>query len=235
MVSTESQNSRNRLPEDQVGSRFILSGQQRILVRALEAKNEELGRIYYGGLHILSDTKNPEALSLAAHAIREMMEKIPEFLDVPVKALRESTKAKIREVEDSWKNATANSKCHHSGRWDGEIDGSARKLLTKLDKFFEWFRNYHPRRRDEIDRTLHRMDDSDRRIPPRLQNLNVTTWIELRDFFISVAHHRQNSSRDAFLQWLDALERFLLDRLVPRTFEDFEEIDNIVREGESDA
>lgn len=204
-------------------------------MRALADKSQKLSRMYLGGFHVLNESSNPDALSLAAHAIRELMEKIPEYLDVPVKAQKETTKAKIREVEQSWGKATTNSQCHDRGQWNGKIDGSLRKFLTKLDNFFEWFRNHYPRRRDEISRTLDRMEDSDRDVPPPLQELNVATWVELRDFFVSVAHHRKSPSREEFLQWLDALERFLLDRLVPRTFEDFEEIDSILREGDDNA
>lgn len=213
----------------------VLSGQQRTLFRALAKKDSELAKMYYGAIHVLSDNKNPEALPLAAHAIREMMEKIPEIIDVPVKAQKENLKGKIREVEDFWKRATTNSQCYDQGQWCGKIDGSLRKLLARLGKFFNWFGNHHPRRRDEIGRTLGRMDDTQREIPEPLQELNVTTWEELRDFFVPVAHHRRSPSRKEFSQWLDALERFLLDRFVPRTFEDFEEIDKILREGDGYA
>lgn len=134
------------IPKGEVSSRLALSGQQRALLRSLAQKSNELSKIYLGGIQVLHDRTNPDAFSLAAHAIRELIEKIPEHLDVPVKAQKETAKGKIREIEEFWQRATANSRCHNDGLWNGKIDGPLRKLLTKVDSFFDWFRNHYPRR-----------------------------------------------------------------------------------------
>jgi hypothetical protein len=57
----------------------------------------------------------------------------------------------------------------------------------------------------------------------------------MRDFFQAISHHLKTTDETEFRQWLDALERFLLDRLCPRTFSDIDVIDTIIREGESDG
>ena len=33
--------------------------------------------------------------------------------------------------------------------------------------------------------------------------------------------------------WIDVLERFLLERLIPRTFENYDSIDDLINEAES--
>lgn len=230
MASIDQRNANDVIAKGRISSTLALSGQQRALLHSLVQESPELSKMYLGGIHVLNDRSNPDAFSLAAHAIRELMEKIPEYLDIPVKAQKETAKGKIREIEESWEKATAYSQCHDNGRWAGKIDGPLRKLLTKIDNFFDWFRHHHPRRQDEVNRTLDRMDVSGRDLPEPLQKLNVEAWMELRDFFVSVAHHRRNPPPKEFLKWLDAVERFLLERLHPRTFEDFEEIDTILRE-----
>jgi hypothetical protein len=230
MASIENRNTNDVTPKEGTRPTLVLSGQQRTLLRSLAQKSPELSRIYLGANHVLNDSSNPDALSLAAHAIRELMEKIPEYLDVPTRAQKETAKGKIREIEGFWERAIANSQCHSDGLWNGKIDSPLRKLLAKIESFIDWFRNHYPRRRDEVNQALNRMEDSGRSIPPPLQKLNVEAWMQLRDFFVFVAHHRTRPSRDEFLERLDALERFLLERLNPRTFEDFEEIDNILSE-----
>ncbi len=68
----------------------------------------------------------------------------------------------------------------------------------------------------------------------QLQELNVDQWTVMRDFFMSVAHHRHLSTKEEFVQWLNALEGFLLDKLVPRTFQNFDAIDRLIEEAEKD-
>ena len=61
----------------------ILAGQQQALLTALIEKDPHLGVMYLGGLHVLRQEGNPDREALAAHAIRELMEKLPQFVDVP--------------------------------------------------------------------------------------------------------------------------------------------------------
>ena len=60
-------------------------------------------------------------------------------------------------------------------------------------------------------------------------------WERIRDFFVAVCHHNKQAEEGEFGQYLDELERFLLDRVRPRTFDDFSAIDRLIEEGESDA
>jgi hypothetical protein len=56
-----------------------------------------------------------------------------------------------------------------------------------------------------------------------------------REYFQAIAHHGRQPPEEDFRARIDALERFLLDRLRPRTFADFDAIDDIIQEGESNA
>ena len=52
----------------------------------------------------------------------------------------------------------------------------------------------------------------------------------MREYFLSITHHRRATEERELRQCVDALERFLLERLVPRTFDDFAEIDALLAE-----
>ena len=211
------------------------SGQQQALIRALDARNAMLGAIYRGGIMVLRDSSNPDRFPQCAHSMRELMEKLPEVLDVPAKAQKESLKAKVIEIEQAFIGAQRNTVCFSvSDGWDGQIDAHLRRFILRLTTFFEWFKSHHPRRRDEVHGVLNRLDGSGHRLPEPLAALNVDVWNELRDYFQSVAHHRRRTVEQDIVQWLEALERFLLDRLIPRTFEDFTEIDTLIERGQKD-
>jgi len=188
--------------------------------------------MYVGGLTVLADVSNPDRHSLCAHSLRELMEKLPEYLDVSTKAHKESLKNKVGEVEEKFTRMKVTTGCFNaSAGWDGNIDAPLREFLVRLTAFCEWFSAHHPRRREEVHRTLVRLDGSGRSLPTALASLNVDAWDEKRDFFQAVAHHRKAAKDAEFTQWLDALERFLLERLVPRTFDEFAEIDAILGRG----
>lgn len=214
---------------------LVLTARERSLYTALLDKAPPLGRMYLGAIVVLRDSANPERLVLAAHAMRELMEKLPETLAVPTTAQRESLKGKVREVEGLWLGARQSSRCHVNGDWEGEVDRPLRRLLRRLAAFFEWFNEHMPRRRDELGRTLERLDPTGRRLPQPLQHLNIDAWELTHDFFQAVAHHRKEPAEEEFDKWLHAAEGFLLDRLRPRTFEDFRSIDALIKEGETRA
>jgi hypothetical protein len=213
-------------------SAVALSGQQRALLHALDERDRSLSAMYRGGIAVLGDAANPDRFAQCAHSMRELMEKLPELLDVPTTAQKERLKAKVREIEDAFLGVQRKTCCFSAtAGWDGSIDGHLRKFLTRLGSFLEWFASHQPRRRDELHGVLVRLDGSGRELPKPLASLNVDTWGKKRDYFQSVSHHRRTADEQEFRQRLDALERFLLDRLEPRTFDDFAEIDDLLGEG----
>ena len=72
-------------------------------------------------------------------------------------------------------------------------------------------------------------------LPQPLEELRVDEWDEIRRYFIVVAHHNLQTNPENFKSRLAALEKFLLDRFCPRTFEDHDLIDSIIKEGEQNA
>ena len=52
---------------------------------------------------------------------------------------------------------------------------------------------------------------------------------------LKASHHNLSTTSEEFWSWVSALEYFLLDRLIPRTFEDHAKIDEIIKEGEGNA
>jgi hypothetical protein len=230
------------MPEDRPGSqppeadgRLNLTPNQRTLHRAFLEKDPSLAQMYLGGLAVLNDSTNPDSLALAAHAFRELIEKLPAAVAVPATARRESLRVKVREVQEAWRRAQDGSRCHSDGKWSGEVDKPLRKLLLRLAEFFAWVDAHLPRRREEIARALQRLDVSGRALPEPLQDLNVEAWTRTHEYFQAVAHHGKVAPRDEFTRWVSAAEAFFLDRLKPRTFEDFASIDELIREGESGA
>ena len=214
------------------------SGRQATVIRALAEIDNGLSAMYTGAINRMNRGGNPDRHAQAAHSLRELMEKLPEHLNVPTNARKETLKAKARECEDAFNNAQRRSGCYGvSGGWTGEIDQHLRKMLQRMEKCFQWFGEHAPRRREEARGALRQLDGTGRPPPEPLEDLNIAYWERIRDYFQRVAHHRVTTTDDEMWKWIVQLEDFLLDRLVPRTFEDFDEIDSLIgdEEGNDEA
>lgn len=215
---------------DSLRAALTLTGSQRVLRSRLAALNGNLERMYIGGLTVLQDETNPDRFALAAHALRELLEKLPAHFDVPQKKSKERINDKLINLAQQWGHARK-SGCHKDGTWDGAIDKRLRSFLEHVKSFFDWHERHHPSRNAEAADALRRLDATGRRLPPPLENLNLKFLEEIRSFFVKVSHHGCVVEFAEFAHWLDALERFLLDRLSPRTFDDHEELDRLMSEG----
>ena len=205
-----------------------LSGQQRALFGALAEKEHRLATIYRGALGVLADAKNPDRFALTAHGIRELMEKLPVYLDLPVKQNPPSLGMKVREFAECWDRLK-----YVSSRESNSDDVD--RFLRKSDEFFEWFESDRPSRRQSVQTMLRGLDPGGSTLPEPIENLQIAAWQKCDSFFQSVSHHRKSCKEEDFRRWLGVLEAFLLDRLRPRTFADQDEILSIIKEGEENA
>jgi hypothetical protein len=204
---------------------------QRELAAALAAKDGRLARMYLGCVHVLADTANPDALALAAYAARELMRAVPKAFDVPMKAHEEGGWVKVRVLEDKWASTIARTACRQEGGdWDGPIDRHLKALLRAFDEYFAWMREHMPRRKAETMVAIRRLENA-RPLPEHLEVMNVAKWEDLASYFNRILHHGVEPERRTLEEALYSLEYFLLARMKPRTFDDFAEIDALLRGG----
>lgn len=219
---------------------ITLSGEQLALQRALREKDSSLAAMYYGVLLVLGQTENPDRFPLAAHGVREIMEKLPRYVELPEPAAGVDENpggmnSQAQALCDEWDRTIRNSQRRDSQGWAGEIDQPLRRLLKKLDGFVAWVKRNKPQRKQLLGRFLSGLDPAGGQLPTSIVKLVIDDWEARWDFFVSVAHHRRPCEDPEFVQQLESLQVFLLDRLIPRTFEDRELIDAIIREGELNA
>lgn len=192
------------------------------LFHQLKSIDNSLANMYYGGLYVLEDNLNPERCVLCAHSFRELMEKLPNFVDLPSFAEGPSLMDKVRELEAVWEAYLENKNSH------------LKRLLTKLEAFFEWLKQNRPKRKEEVRKLLNKLDPYKLGLPKKIEDLRIREWLEIREFFNNVAHHRRKTEKVEFYQWLNAFDRILLDYFKPKTFEEMNEIEEIVKEIETE-
>jgi hypothetical protein len=210
-----------------------LSGERLALYEALFRRSERIARMYLGALYALKDSVNPERLALAAHCVRELMEKVPEIVAVSTPAHSERLGDKVAQLEQAYQRLVSNSKLKPP-KWDGEMDGSVRHFLEEARAFFEWKKDHMPRRKQEIANTMRALDGPGRAIPSDLEKLAVEEWQDVQEYFKDASHHRgPDPTPEEFDGRLVKLERILLRKLNPPTFADFDALDAIIEAGEA--
>jgi uncharacterized protein YaaR (DUF327 family) len=214
---------------------LILHEQQLDLFKSLRGKDKKLAEMYLGAIKVLNDMDNIDRFALAAHDLRELMEKLPIYIDVETKAHNEKLGDKVQLLKNQWLDTCKETTCVLDGAWSGKIDKSLASMLRVFESFFKWHDENLPKRNQEITTALRKLDISGCKLPISLEEQNIKTWKDLRKYFMAVAHHGKYPNKDDFDSKLDIFEGFLLDRLYPRTFADLNEIDDIIREGNNDA
>lgn len=216
-----------------MGDALDLVAHQQALMEELYRRGSLLGVMYQGALSVLADGENPDRLTLAAHNLRELMNRIPDYLGVETKDLKVRMGDKVTPLAAAWEQTCNGSSARRGPKeWGGKIDGSLAKFLVDIEEFFEWLLEHRPKRRAVVGKTLRELDDASVPLPEPIQELRITEWQKYYRYFVAVAHH-SSAMEDEFGAYLYSLEMYLLHQLRPKTFEDIEEIDVLIREGES--
>lgn len=190
--------------------------------------------MYRGALAVLATTGNPDSLAQSAHSLRELIEKLPEHLDETVTRLNYNLGNETKNVANQLESAKR-SKCRQDGSWAEEIDNPLRSFLGKVEQFLDSFEEHRPKRRTQTEKVLKNLDPTGRPLPGPIQDLRVKEWDHYHSFFQAVSHHRKTVSLEEFNLVAEAFELYLVEKLIPRTFEDYDVIDRLVDEGERDA
>lgn len=210
---------------------LLLTGAQRSLYEALWRLNPILADIYYGALSVLQQTDNPDHLAQTAHSLRELMEKLPRYMNVPLDRKGASLTDKVRGFHQEW------SKLLEEVNRDGNSLKSGALICRPLEsflgfseEFFGWVEIERPTRKKQTAKVVRGLDPAMRPLPATIENLRIEEWDECHSYFENVSHH--NRTAEELEGWISALERYLLDKLCPRTFDDHAVLDQIIQKGE---
>jgi hypothetical protein len=209
----------------------VLSGAQRALYEALARLHTTLADMYYGALLVFAQTDNPDHLAQAAHSLRELMEKLPRHVNVPLDRKGSSMTERVRKLQAKW------IKLSNEGKRDGkslkagsEIGEGLESFLDCAKEFFAWVEIERPSRKNRTAKVVRSLDPVTRPLPAAIEDLRIKEWETCHDYLENVSHHTW--SAEELDRWISALERYLLDKLCPRTFEDHAALDAIIKKGE---
>lgn len=203
---------------------LTLNPRQRQLHGALTAKNKMAADLYYSALVTLAQPDIPCRLIMAGHALREMVDNLPKFFAIPQPEKPANIKVEVNNLKALWDKCKASKQ----DAWDGAVGAAEKKFFKKAKKFFDWYSEEHTIRYERNAALVRTLDLSANKLPRRLEEARVQEWQDHYHFFSGVAHLKDDAE---FYKWLEALEDYLLNALIPRTFDDFSEIDALLSGG----
>jgi hypothetical protein len=216
--------------------------ERRVLLDALRERDGRLGTIYQAVVFLTTAEDLPDQLSLAAHAIREFMERLPVALDLPV----EDKGSLLNHVDDlavSLGRAEETSACRTTDGWSGAIDKPLERVLDAAKKVVESRKEHWPSRQEVAVSLMNELEPTLGRRSPSLVKQEAQTWSKLRRYFEQVSHHHHvfdalQTSQEELRALVQTIEALLIDKLRPTTTQDFDDIDslmNAVREDLADG
>lgn len=214
---------------------LVLEPLQYQLHIALKAKSETLARMYFSALQVFSQSDNADRIHLTAHAIREMMGKLPDVIDVPIE---EGAKQRlgdfVNNVNSAWTKMCSKGRWPGDPKWHGEFDNDLKKFLQKIEAMLVAGVTIKKSRKAQVQSVLRKQNFSSVPLPSDIEDLTAKKWIAYQDYFTNIAHYNPTDEA-TFLSYIKHFERFLLDCLEPRTFDVQADIMKIIEEGESSA
>lgn len=217
-----------------VGATPAIPRERILLLEALRERDDRLGAIYEGVVHVMATLDLPDRLSLASHAMRELMERLPLAFDVPIDA-KSKVLDRVREVEAALAQAQTKSSCRTSDGWQGPIDGPMTKLLASVEKLVDERRRYWPSRAEVAVELINRLEPALGRRSAPLVKTEADEWASFRRYFEQISHHHHvfeslETSGSEFEDRVRKVESLLLNKLRPPTAADFEAIDSLMGE-----
>ena len=196
----------------------------------LTRQDTKLADMYVGAVHVLHQRGNPDRIAQAAHSLRELIEKLGERLGAPI-AGGPSLKERVHLLRQKWPNQ-ALATVYDERMNSLSSPKPVRDFLDKIRDFFDWFDQSFPSRRERIGQFLAATDPLQRRLMPAIEKAHVARWLDVRDALLAIAHHGRNPTETELQQVFDSVDSLLIERLRPKVFEQQDELDQIIAEGE---
>jgi hypothetical protein len=205
----------------------LLASEQLAVYEALHGLDPQWAGLYLGAILVLRQPSNPARHVQAAHVLREILDAVLEASSAEGEQTNQTMGNRIKGPEAAWKRVLGMQPRRGMDGW--LLDDDMKGFLDSIEEFFEWKRRNRMLRRDQMRRAVRHLDASGRPMPSPVEDAAVREGMDLREYFTRTCHLENTIEESAFLGRLGRLETFLLVRLRPRTFDDQNALDEILR------
>jgi hypothetical protein len=185
-----------------------------------------LSEMYRAACAALSTLRLPDRHALAAHALRELIEKVAGYVGVDFTPSKD-VKTALRDVVDAFKEAkrASESPTAEEPSWQALV-----QLLSETAKWLD----ASPSRKDRLNETIQNLDISREALPEEMGRLRLRRLVSLDGHFIGIAHHKHTVAETEMWNFLSEFEALLLALRRPEAVSDRVAILSVIRAGEAE-
>jgi len=221
-----------------ISSQIQFDERRRDILSALQRTNMIMAKMYEGAIVVLQYSDIPNRIHLSAHSIRELIEKMPQYSNLPKISKPRTANDLLKSLKVEWDSFYNNNTNWDSGiEWFDGIKNQAIKLLRKFSDTFNSNEDALLTKKDRIRiqlRVLNEHNSLDP-IPKKMEDEWIDVIKECDDYFTNVCHHKPTSA-DRFIVNLTNLELVLHAVLVSdRTHENRLKMLDIIRSVDNEA
>jgi hypothetical protein len=209
-----------------------LPPQRTKLLDALRDRDPRVASMYEAAIRIMDSSELEDALSLAGHAMRELMDRLPQALDLPL-AEKSRLFSRLDQLQERLDQAHATSSCYGEDGWTGSIDASLLAVIEAVEVLIEERKEFWPSRTKTAAELMKHLEPG---FVPRAEPMakrEAKSWSESHRYFEQVSHHHNlygelETTRAEFETRVQRIELLLINKLRPPTATDFAEIDTLM-------
>lgn len=219
-------------PDHAAGPRpaLPLGGVRLRVFRALQNEQAKLAHWYQVGCELAGESERAEHLVLAAHEIREIIEKLMTDAVAPYQVTRQQLGDAVGGLKQHWPDSI---RTRSDGDWPPEELEQLRPFLTEAQYLFAPD-SPRPFKERELATFLDVRDPipTAGEVEAKKARDRLGAWKGVRDYFVGVCHHRFSTTIEDFERHLSEFDNLMLALLGPQIFPEQAEVDRLLREAE---
>jgi hypothetical protein len=179
----------------------------------------------------MGDSKTLDRVAMAAHCLREVMEKLPECAGLTAFGVAGNAADVVKTIADDLEKLKVDSPAARNN-WTGEIDIRMQEFILGVDGRLAQFREISKTRVSQARDTFRALDPTGRPLPEVHEDANLRAWNDLRKYFVNVAHHRFTILEEEFQIKIAEFEVMAGARIAPTPTDEADLIDRLIEEAE---
>jgi hypothetical protein len=209
-----------------------LPPQRTKLLDAFRDLDSRVASMYEAAIRMMDSPELEDAMSLAGHAMRELMDRLPQALDLPL-GQKSRLFARLDQLQERLDQAHATSSCATEDSWSGSIDASLLAVIEAAEVLIEERKEFWPSRTKTAAELMKRLEPGFVQRTEPMAKREAKSWSESHRYFEQVSHHHNlygelETTSDEFESRVRGIEVLLLNKLRPPTAADFAEIDELM-------
>ena len=188
-------------------------------------------RLYLEAHELAAGRPAMDPLALAAHDVRDLLQKLHLNAATPGESYVEVPKAAFHQLRDSWVRARDSLAALGQGRQ--AVDPPTEDFIASAERLLGVSGGLLPLKGKRVEDFLNSRDPGRHLLPEAARKEQSVAWEEERRYFNGVGHHDKTTDAATLRAHLESISRLILTALRPLPFRAIADLDELVTTAEA--